>query len=203
LDFAPHVPADWTAFSVSNVRVGRVALNLNYQRTPDSILLEIQSTGAGKCSLEFSPAMSLRAKITRVHLNGRPLAFHIEANPEDQHVTMSLPISGEHNTVEISTKDNFEISESATLPALGGTSHGLRVLAESWTPARDSLSLLLSGAAGESYEFAAWNPGQITSVQGAELEKGTSPVAKVRVQLPASGSGSNPQAEVIFHFAAR
>jgi glycogen debranching enzyme len=203
LNFVPHVPADWNAFSVSNVRVGPVALNLNYQRTPGSILLEVQSTGAGKCSLEFSPAMSLRAKITRVHLNRRPLPFHIEANAADQHVTVSFPISGDHNTVEISMKDNFEISESATLPALGGTSHGLRVLAESWTPARDSLSLLLSGAAGETYEFAAWNPGQIISVQGAELEKGTSQVANVRVQLPASEPGTDPRAEVIFHFAAR
>ncbi len=203
LDFAPHVPGDWNSFSVSNVHVGPVTLNLNYRRTPDSILLEAQSTGAAKCSLQFSPATSLRATITRVHLNGRPLPFHIEANSADQHVTVSLPIIGDHNTLEISMKNNFEISESATLPALGSTSHGLRVLSESWTPARDSLSLILSGTAGETYEFSAWNPGQIISVQGAELEKGTLQVAKVRVQLPASAPGTDPRAKVVFHFAAR
>jgi glycogen debranching enzyme len=203
LEFAPHVPGDWNAFSVSNVRVGAIALNLNYQRTANSIQLEVQSTGAGKCSLTFSPAASLRAKITRVYLNGRPLTFHIEANSEDQHVTVSFPISGARNALEISLNDDFEVSESATLPALGSTSHGLRVLSELWTPARDSLTLLLSGTAGETYELSAWNPGQILSVQGAELEKGTPQVAKVRVQLPVSVPGVDPQTKVVFHFVAR
>ena len=203
LDFAPHVPGDWNSFSVSNLRLGAMVLNLNYQRTTSSIQLEIQSSGAEKCSLQFSPSVSLRAKIIRVRLNGRPLPFHIEANSADQHVTVSLPISGTRNAVEISMRDNFEIGESATLPALGSTSRGLRVLSESWAPARDSLRLLLSGTAGETYELSAWNPDQIISVQGAELEKGTSQVAKVRVRLPASAPGIDPQAEVIFHFAGQ
>jgi len=203
LDFAPHVPADWNSFSVNNVRLGAVVLNLNYQRTPDNVQLEVQSTGAGNCSMEFSPAMSLRARITRVQLNGRPLPFHVQTNSSDQHVTMNLPITGNQNTVEIEMKNDFELSESSTAPALGSTSHGLRVLSQSWTPARDSLSLLLSGAAGESYELSAWNPGQIRSVEGAELEKGTAQEAKVRVQLPDAAPGTDPQATVVFHFTAR
>jgi hypothetical protein len=100
-------------------------------------------------------------------------------------------------------KDDFELSESSTVPALGSTSHGLRVLSESWTPTRDSLTLLVSGAAGESYELSAWNPGQIRSVEGAELEKGTVQEAKVRVRLPAAAPRTDPQATVTFHFAAR
>ena len=208
LDFAPHVPADWNSFSVSNVRVGPIALNLNYQRTPDSIELDVHSAGTGKCLLEFSPAVSLRARVTRVQLNGRPLHFHIDTNSADQHVTMSLPIIGSRNTVEIQMKDNFEISESAELPALGSTSRGLRVLAESWTQARDSLSLELSGTAGETYELSAWNPRQILSVEGAELEKGTAQMSKVRVQLPEDAAGidskaTDPRATVTFRFAAQ
>ena len=203
LDFAPHVPADWNSFSVNNVRLGAVVLNLNYQKTPDNVQLEVQSTGAGNCSVEFSPAMSLRARITRVQLNGRPLPFHVQTNSSDQHVTMNLPITGNQNTVEIEMKNDFELSESSTAPALGSTSHGLRVLSQSWTPARDSLSLLLSGAAGESYELSAWNPGQIRSVEGAELEKGSAQEAKVRVQLPDAAPGTDPQATVVFHFTAR
>jgi GH15 family glucan-1,4-alpha-glucosidase len=208
LDFAPHVPADWRSFSVNNVRLGAVALNLNYQRAPDNIRLEVQSlevqsTGREKCSLQFSPALSLRARITGVRLNGRSLPFHIEANSSDQHVTVNLPIMGNRNTVEIQMKNDFELSESSTLPALGSPSHGLRVLSESWSPARETLGVLLSGAAGESYELSAWNPEQISSIEGAELEKKAGPEAKVRVQLPASAPGTDPQATIIFHFAAK
>jgi hypothetical protein len=203
LDFAPHIPADWSSFSVNNVRVGAVTLNLNYQRTPDNIRLEVQSTGTGHCSLRFSPAFSLRARITGVRLNGRPLPFHIEANSSDQHVTLKVTIIGDRNTAEIQMKNNFELSESSTLPALGSASQGLRVLSESWSSTRETLTLLLSGAAGKSYELSAWNPDQIFSVEGAELEKKAGPEAKVRVQLPASAPGVDPQATVIFHFAAK
>jgi glycogen debranching enzyme len=203
LNFAPHVPADWNSFSVSNVHVGPLALNLNYQRMPDKIELEMQSTGAGKCSLQFSPALSLRAKITGVRLNGRALPFHIEVNSSDQHVTASLPITGNRNAIEIQMKNDFELGVSSTPPALGSTSRGLRVLSELWSPTRDTLTLLLSGASGASYELSAWNPEQISSIEGGELEQKTGGEGKVRVKLPVSGPGVDPQAKVIFHFAAR
>jgi glycogen debranching enzyme len=207
LVFAPHVPAEWNAFSVNNVRAGTVALDLDYRRTPDSIELEVRSTGtgSGNCAVEFSPAVSLRAKVTRVLLNGHALPLRVQENSEDQHVTVNAPITGGRNIIEIQMKDDFELSEPWSVPALGSTSHGLRVLSESWSQTRDSLSVLLSGAAGEIYELSAWNPGQIRSVEGAELEKGNAQQAqaKVRVQLPAATAGADPQATLIFHFAAR
>jgi len=203
LDFAPHVPADWSSFSITNVRLGPEALNLNYRRAPDSIRLELQSTGSGHCSVEFSPALSLRAKVTGVRLNDRALPFHVEENSSDQHVTVNIPITGGRDVVEIQVKNDFELSESSTLPALGSTSRGLRVLSESWTPSRDALSLQLSGASGESYELTAWNPSQISSVEGAEMEKTSGPKAQVRVKLPATAPGIDPQATVTFHFAPK
>jgi hypothetical protein len=165
--------------------------------------LELQSTGAGNCSVEFSPAVSLRARIIKVQLDGRPLPFHLQANPSDQHIAINLPLIENRSTVEIQVKNDFELSAPVTLPALGSTGHGLRVISESWTPSRDSLSLLVSGAPGETYELSAWNPGQIRSVEGAELEKGTVQEAKVRVQLPVAAPDSDSQAKVIFHFAVR
>jgi hypothetical protein len=203
LNFAPHIPADWSSFSVNNVRLGALTVNLNYQRTLDNIRLELQSKGTGRCSLQFSPAVSLRAKITGVRLNGRTVPFQIEANSSDQHVTVNVPTIGGENAIEIQMKDNFEIGETSTVPALGGASRGLRVLSESWSPKRDALTLLLSGAAGGSYELSAWNPDQISSVEGAELERTARAEAKVRVQFPASAPGIGSQATVIIHFAAK
>ncbi|MGC2819388.1 MAG: hypothetical protein WA198_06870, partial [Candidatus Sulfotelmatobacter sp.] len=59
---------------------------------------------------------------------------------------------------------------------------------------------LLSGASGASYELSAWNPEQISSIEGAELEQKTGAEGKVGVKLPVS---ADPRAKVIFHFAAR
>ena len=204
VDFAPHIPADWHSFSVQHVRVGAVELSLSYQRTPGSIRLEVQSTGAATpCSLRFSPAVSLRARVTRVRLDGRPSTFRVEPNPSDQHITVNLPTLAGRSTVELEIKNDFEISAALATPELGSTSHGLRVLSESWTPARDALTLSLSGAAGEIYELTAWNPGQIRSVDGAELELGNAQQAKVHLRLPAAAPGVDPQVTVVFHFAPR
>jgi len=203
LDFVPHIPADWNSFSVENIRLGATVLNLNYNRTPDSIRLEVQSSGAGQCSMKFSPAVSLRARIKQARLNGRPVRLEMQENPSDQHATIDLPLTNGRNTVEIQVQNDFGLSESATLPALGSTSHGLRVLSESWAPNRDSLTVLLSGASGETYELAAWNPGQIRTVEGGQLENGSAQEAKVRVQLPVAAPGADPEAIVTFHFNPR
>ncbi len=204
LNFVPHIPADWSWFSVSNIHISAMSLSMNYERTPDMIRLQLQSTGnTGKCSLQFSPPLSLRARITGVRLNGRALPFHVEANSSDQHVAVNLPIAAVRNTIEIQFKDDFELGISPALPPLGSSSHGLRVVSQTWAPKRDSLTLLLWGASGESYELWARNPEQITSVEGAELEQRSGAEAKIRVQLPVSAPGVNPQGTVIFHFAAR
>jgi Amylo-alpha-1,6-glucosidase len=204
LNFVPHIPADWSSFSVSNIRVGAMSLSTNYERAPGIIRLKLQSTGGtGKCSLQFSPALSLRARITGVRLNGRAQPFHIETNSSDQHVTVNIPIAAERNAIEIRIKNDFELGMSPTLPALGSSSHGLRVLSQSWSPTKETLTLLLSGASGETYELSAWNPDQIASIEGAKLEEKSGQQAKVRVQLPVSAPGVDPEGTVIFHFAAR
>jgi glycogen debranching enzyme len=207
LDFSPHVPAEWSSFAVHHVPVGPVTLDLNYRRAPDLIELEVQSDGAGngngKCSLEFSPAVSLRTTVVHVQLNGRSLPFHLQTNSSDQHVSVSLPFISGKSTIEIHLKNDFEIGETTTLPPLGTASRGLRVISESWTPSRDALTVLVSGVAGGLYELSAWNPGQISSVQGASLEKGTPELARVHLKLPDSAPGVDPQATIVFHFAAR
>jgi glycogen debranching enzyme len=213
LDFAPHVPADWDRFSINNVRLGAVALNLNYDKAPGHIRLQVQSVGsqstdaqpmdANHCSVEFSPGLSLRARIIGVRLDGHATPFHVEANASDQHVNINIPIHGASNTVDIETKNEFELSFPTALPGLGSTSHGLRVLSETWTADRQTLTLRLSGTSGEAYEFSAWNSSQLSSVEGAELEKAGGPRDQVRVQLPASAPGVDPQATVIFHLVAK
>ncbi|MGA8150531.1 MAG: amylo-alpha-1,6-glucosidase [Terriglobales bacterium] len=200
LVFAPHVPADWTWFTITHVKVGPVVLNLDYHKTGDSITLQVQRRGSGDCVLEFSPALSLRGEVLEARLNGRPVAFHIQANSIDQHVTVEFPISGESNTLLIRVRNDFGLSQSVTLPALSGSSRGLRILSQAWSPAHDSLRLEVAGAAGTDYELAAWNAGQLGSVDGAAIEKRDSSAATIRVQIPASAAETYPHAKIVLHF---
>jgi glycogen debranching enzyme len=201
--FAPHVPADWNSFSIDHLSVGSASIGFSYRRSADTIELEFRSDGSKACTVEFSPAVSLRAKIKQVRLDGRVLPFHLHPNATDQHVAIAAQIQPGVSKIEIDIRDNFELSYTPTLPALGTESRGLRVLSESWSSTRDKLTLQLSGAPEANYELSAWNVHQLVSVEGAQLEKVDDSSGKVHVHLSAETSGKDPEVDVVFHFAEK
>jgi glycogen debranching enzyme len=198
---APHVPADWTSFGIRNVRVGKVNVDFQYRKTRESVTVEVVRNGVGDCWVEFSPAFSLRTKIVAVELNGKPLTFKIQANDEDQHVSMRFPIQGGANSVVIRVKNDFGLTLTNELPALGSTSRGLRVISSSWNSSRDRLTIQVSGVPGMDYELGVWNPEEVGSVEGATLTK----QGKVRIEIPedktpADKSNHYAQGVVVIHF---
>jgi glycogen debranching enzyme len=200
LTFAPHVPADWMRFSVKNVRVGENVLLLNYTKSEEGIQLEIGLSKLGEeCTVEFRPAISLRAKVQKVELNGKPVPFRIENNGVDQHVVVRFPVKEGRYFLRIRVLHDFGISVHSNLPDLGGASRGLRILSETWSPSRDQLTLELSGAAGQEYGLRVWNVREIQSVDGAQLNPKSEDWA-IRVQIPASDSAPYLHQKVIVHF---
>ena len=192
--FAPHVPADWTSFAIHNIRAGDTSLDFAYTKTLAEISLQIESSGAS--SLEFSPALSPRAQIIGAELNGRRVPFQISKSDIDQHVMVRSTIAKGKNTLRIRLRNDFGISYSSSLPPLGSSSLGLRLVSDSWSTSGDAESLEFAGAAGAHYELTVWNPGQIASVEGAEIRNG-----KLFVNIPSSSSETNPHQKVVIHFA--
>ena len=200
---APHIPADWTWFTLDNVRVGAASLRMAYRKTTGEISLAVTRSGSGDCALEFSPAVSPRAQIIGVEMNGRRVPFQIKKTEEDQHVVTQFPVSAGENTLRIRLRDDFGLSLSPALPPLGSTSQGLRVLAESWTPARDALTLQIAGAQGKKYELGIWNPAQVASVDGAELLRTGPESARIMVTIPGNESDPYPREKIVIHFTGK
>jgi glycogen debranching enzyme len=198
--FTPHIPPDWRAFSLDNLRVGSTAVALSYQRAPGLLTLEVTRTGPG-CTFDFNPAFSLRARVVSVELNGRSLPFHVAATASDQHVAIRFPLTETTSTVRIRLKNDFGVSLSNALPALGSASHGVRVLSETWNPARTQLTLSLSGLAGKTYELSIWNPSQVASVQGAKLGAAGQDLAKLVVEFPSADAESYVHQDILLNFA--
>jgi glycogen debranching enzyme len=204
VSMTPHVPANWTSFAIRNVHAGSVAMDFHYRKTADSIVLETKSTGAGDCWVEFSPALSPRAEVLGVEINGQKLPFKVQANDggqnEDQHVSVRFPARSGSNRVVIRVKNDFELSLSNDLPPLGSASRSLRVLSESWNQARTQLTVELSGLPGAQYALEAWNPSQISSVDGAAITQG-----RIRIEFPAGTDDATREdyqhSTVVFHFA--
>jgi len=201
LTFAPHVPADWKSFSLDNLRVGGTTLALNYQRAPGTIAVEIKRDGSGDCTIDFSPAISLRTAVNSVELNGHGIPFHADPNAADQHINMRIPVTQTTSTVRVRLKNDFGINLENVLPALGGASEGLRVLAETWNPSRTQLTLSLSGLAGKRYELSIWNPAQIAAVKGGKLREVHGDQAALTIEFPPQNPESYVHQEVVLNFA--
>ena len=196
LTFAPHVPADWTSFAIRNVEVGPVSVDFRFHKTSDSIELEVTRNGKGDCWVEFAPAFSLRAQIISVEINGKPLPFQVHPNAEDQHLSVRFHVSDGPNNLVIHTEQDFALALTSNLPSLGSTSHGLRVISESWNKARNELNIEVSGVSGGEYELGIWNPSQIASVENATLTK----QGKIRIEMPKGKEEEYVHRNLLIHF---
>jgi glycogen debranching enzyme len=193
---APHIPADWSSFAIHKIRAGDATLDVVYRKSADSIELTIESTA--DTSLEFSPALSPRAGILGAELNGSRMQFQISKDDIDQHVAIRTNISKGKNALRIRMKNDFGISYASSLPPLGRSSLGLRLISDSWSPSGDAESLEFAGDAGARYELAVWNPGQIASVEGAEVRRG-----RLALSIPANSSDPYQHQKVVIHFVVR
>lgn len=206
LTFAPHVPADWTWFAIRNIAVGSAKINLGYEKDLEGITLEAKPSGISasnsSLTLDFQPAISLRAKILGATLNGRPVQFHVEPNAFDQHVFVRIPLSAGANTVHIRLKDDFGLAYDSTLPALGSMSEGLRIVSETWSPSHDHLTLAVSGRSGHEYRLSVWNPAQIASVSGAKIAKGPDGHSDLIVEFPPNADDRVAHVAVSIQFAS-
>jgi len=201
LTFAPHVPAGWSTFAIHGARAGSARMDLTYARSADAITLQVNCTSTAACPIEFSPAVSARAQVLGVAMNGRPVEFRVTGNSEDQHVATHVSASGKSNTLTIRVRNDFGVSYESSLPPLGSHSQGLRMLSESWSPTRDTLTMDVAGVAGGVYELTVWNPSQAATVEGGELLAAANGSAKVRVRFPPNESGDYAYGKIVFHFS--
>ena len=201
--FTPHVPSDWTFFRVQNLHIGDSTLDLTYHKTAEMITLDVKRTGTGNFTFEFAPSLSLRTTIPGAEVNGRPVAVRSQPNAIDQHADVHFSVISGTSTVRIRTRNDFGLTLSSTLPALGSRSRGLRIVSESWSPQRDTLSLEVCGVAGNVYDLGVWNASQIGSLDGAKFVKDDKGQAVVRIQFPAGSSEAYAQKKITFHFSAK
>jgi len=60
------------------------------------------------------------------------------------------------NTFRIRLRNDFGVSYTSVLPALGSASEGLRILSETWSSPHNLLSLKMEGRVGHTYELFVW-----------------------------------------------
>jgi glycogen debranching enzyme len=197
LRLAPHTPADWTWWKARNVRIGKSTADIDYEHSTDAITLNVSPRGGSGISLEFSPAISPRAKVMRVEVNGRPAKFDVQKTSTDQHVKINLPLASA-STVRIHVVDDFQLVLRPELPPLGATSRNIRILNETWNSASSEVSYDIAGIAGHSYDIPLRGFAGAT-VDGAQLVNNAAG-AILRVTISDASGTEYGRARVTIHF---
>lgn len=196
LTFAPHLPADWKNLSVQQIAAGTDSITFRLSRDAESITLTAERKGDTPVKVNFTPALSPRAQVLGVTLNGKPVAFRTEPHASDQHLIVASDLGSGGSTLKVRVRNEFAVSANNTLPALGNTGQGLRILSQSWNAAHDTLTLDTEGLPGKTYFFSVWGKEQIKSVDGARVISGD----RLEETFAASGSGEPTKQIVTFHF---
>jgi glycogen debranching enzyme len=196
LTFAPHLRANWKNFALNQIAAGLDSVNFRFSRDDSSFTLTAERQGSSDLRLRFAPALSPRAQILSVTLNGKPLAFHLDPHSTDQHVIIEANLIAGANTLKIRLRNDFSISVANTLPSLGSTSQGLHILSQSWNAPHDTLTLETEGFPGKTYTLSVWSKEQIKSAEGASLGLG----ASLEVKFAPSASTDPQKQTVTLHF---
>ncbi|MFX8366255.1 hypothetical protein ABTL85_19020, partial [Acinetobacter baumannii] len=86
----------------------------------------------------FEPALSPRAQVASAELNGKPVAFRVEAHGTDQHLILRTSIPAGTSRLRVKLRNDFGSAYVTGLPAPGEKSNGLRILSESWSTQGDA-----------------------------------------------------------------
>lgn len=200
LTFAPHIPADWNEFALRHVAAGNDSVDLRLSRTTGSLTIIAERDGGADLKMDFRPALSPRAQVLGVTLNGQHVAFRLEPHDGDQHVIVETSLASGANTLKILLRNDFAVTNTARLPVLGSTSQGLRIVSETWSATRDALTLQTEGLAGHTYTLAVWGKEQIKSIAGAKVM----PDGSIEEMFPGADQSTESQDKTLtIHFISR
>lgn len=200
ITLAPHLPADWTHFTMSHIQAGPCTLSIDFTKTLDILTYNIARESGSDCSLTLSPAVSLRAQISSVEIDGHHTALKLNTSSQDQHPTVTIKLTNTSTKAVFHLHNDFGITQNTTLPALGSSSETLNIVSENWDTAHDILTLDLASAGSGNYELIVWNPAQIASAEGATLVKTSPEQSSLHITIaPHTGEAIHHQ-QAILHF---
>lgn len=199
--FAPHVPADWNAFAIRNVSVGTNRVDFNYRRSGDVLELMADVHKEVPVTLDFNPALSLRAEVVSAELNGRAVSFHIASTADDKHVQVRAQLKPGSNLLRLRVTNNFELYLPYLAPQAGDTNRNLRIVSEQWSASHDQLTLNVQGLSGQSYDVNVVGAEEIESVDGGVVGKNTEG-RTINLSIPnvAAPADAYAAARVVIHF---
>jgi Mannosylglycerate hydrolase MGH1-like glycoside hydrolase domain len=185
LKWTPRLPPGWPDVSLKAFPFGRDKIDFVLHQAPGFRTVSIRLGSARPISLQFSPLLPLGSAVLSVKQDGKPVPYHVEANPSDLHVRVSTSFSAA-TQIEVQFRPGVAL-EAERLPLLeGDVSRNLRILRTTWTDRR--IEITLEGRLGQTYEVRAYTPLKLTAEQGVSSLKDRGNYQALELNPPADSA---------------
>ncbi|MBI3586935.1 MAG: hypothetical protein HY088_07390 [Ignavibacteriales bacterium] len=170
VSFAPHVPADWDKFLITEYHVGQEYFSFDFKREKTKITLDVKTKNGLPYSLTFAPALGIGHKILAVQANGQAVRWKEQVSSQTIQPIVEVPIKNAAH-IEITFEPTVELLPPSSDTKTGDTNKGLKII--STTRKENELKIVVEGLANEIYNLKLQNSELIQSVTGARLQGNT------------------------------
>jgi glycogen debranching enzyme len=197
--FAPHLPAQWSRFSVEHVHLPKSTLALSVSQSVNEVDLDIQNEGS-PAKILFEPQIPLGARVVSADLEGHPIPASPEVFPEDEHARVEIEAPSGTSHCHIRFTGGVSLILAQPSPQVGDPSTGLKLTKLNLQNQILSIDADVSSAGNAA--FIIRTPWEIATLKGATirpLSDASYEVTMQRAPAPANPIGyARAHAEITF-----
>ncbi|VVS96615.1 conserved exported hypothetical protein [Sphingomonas sp. EC-HK361] len=151
---APHLPAEWDAIRLRNVRIGDRRVGLAIKRDAKGMTLTIDNPGDA-LTVAFAPVIPLGASLTGAVVEARPVTIKAVSTGQDNHAEITIDARARGQTTARIMYDGGVTVAPVRRPAsIGDRSHNPILTSVSEYPDGLGLDAWVSQAAGGAFTLA-------------------------------------------------
>ncbi len=183
LSVEPHLPAEWTAATLSQVRVGRERVRVDIRRERGRYVMTLRRNGsAAPLFVRLAPALPLGTRVERVRVNDSDAPIQVEETEHDVHAVVELILAAEAE-VEIEYSGGLEVYAPPEPLEVGDRPDALKVL--DFRREGSDFVVLVEGLPATSYTLELRVESRVRTVVGADLLEHAEDRMQLRVRFSA------------------
>lgn len=178
----PHLPAEWTAMRVSNLRIGADRIEAAISREAGTYTINLRRlTSGGPIALRIAPALPLGARLERAVVNDADAPVQTEETAHDLHGVVEVQLVRDAQ-IEFHYTGGVEVITPVERVEVGSLSHELRVL-DFRRDGREYVAVV-EGLAGSTYTLQLRSEARVRSVGGSDSFEQSDERVTIDITMP-------------------
>lgn len=184
--FAPQVPVNWNDYEAKSVRVGGNSLDFKVKHEKGKMTVLVSQTGSGT-KLILAPSFPLDAKIKSATVAGKAATVQAKSNGDIQQAELQIDLTAPTTEIVYLLDEGTDVYWNVPNLQAGQENQGLRIIKSQ--AKTDSLSLVLEGRGGQTYQLNAKSAKILKAVDGVKV--GASANGEQQLEITFTGSSDS------------